>query len=468
MDKLRGLEPRKATASFKQLLVHGQILLRQGSNSAAGGLPSVVEDSAPQPRWLSKDTEMSFVCSATDQLLPVTAGVPRIAYYITPNVVMVNLARYTAMLFRLVPKVSPQNNNLLLLLGFRSVQKTHKFFASRFTKRASYDFDLDRSAESQHSVPQKSVCARIFGSKEELLDSQLRNRFLHCSLVISAGFIHTRSPRTVLPPDKFYLGDNVRHWVTDTSEYIQLFAVSERKRALLSLLDGKAQDIVRDEQILKDGVTDVVERPRAFLTEPIHQVEHQSRFQSRILLPGERLSIFVRELRRMSEDTFPDLHDGQREENVPGQTVIGIRVPKLRERFFGSPPHSVAAALQYPPRWKTSWAFWKEIGTQTRRTSPPSVPNNNNKADNGHQIVNNHTTPWHCVPTHRIFALRCSAQPQPTFPNTPPPSRDRPYCQCFGAHARTCGHNGTRELSQFRCVLVCTFDFRAHTRHLLQ
>ncbi|GAA50670.1 hypothetical protein CLF_104887 [Clonorchis sinensis] len=60
VDKLQGLEPRKATASFQQLIVHGQIPLRQGSNSATDGLPSVVEDTAPQPRWRSRDTNLGF------------------------------------------------------------------------------------------------------------------------------------------------------------------------------------------------------------------------------------------------------------------------------------------------------------------------------------------------------------------------------------------------------------------------
>ncbi|GAA52989.1 hypothetical protein CLF_109281 [Clonorchis sinensis] len=60
MDKLYGLEPRKATAGFKQLIAHGQILLRQGSNSATGSPPSVVEDTAPQTRWRSRDTDWSF------------------------------------------------------------------------------------------------------------------------------------------------------------------------------------------------------------------------------------------------------------------------------------------------------------------------------------------------------------------------------------------------------------------------
>ncbi|GAA54559.1 hypothetical protein CLF_103842 [Clonorchis sinensis] len=50
-------------------------------------------------------------------------------------------------------------------------KKRKGVLAIRPAKRASYDVDLDRSAESQHSVSRNSVCVRVFGSKEELLDS---------------------------------------------------------------------------------------------------------------------------------------------------------------------------------------------------------------------------------------------------------------------------------------------------------
>ncbi|GAA57419.1 hypothetical protein CLF_112695, partial [Clonorchis sinensis] len=60
MDKLQGLKPRKATANFKQLIVHRQILLRQGPASVTDVLLSIVEDTAPQPRWRSRDTDLGF------------------------------------------------------------------------------------------------------------------------------------------------------------------------------------------------------------------------------------------------------------------------------------------------------------------------------------------------------------------------------------------------------------------------
>ncbi|KAG5452355.1 hypothetical protein CSKR_105219 [Clonorchis sinensis] len=60
VHKLWGLEPRRATPTFKQLIARGQILLRQGSKSATDVLPSVVEDNAPESRWRSRDTDFGF------------------------------------------------------------------------------------------------------------------------------------------------------------------------------------------------------------------------------------------------------------------------------------------------------------------------------------------------------------------------------------------------------------------------
>ncbi|KER18421.1 hypothetical protein T265_12280 [Opisthorchis viverrini] len=98
------------------------------------------------------------------------------------------------------------------------------------------------------------------------------------------------------------MGDNFRRWA---AEYIQLFPASERKLVLHSLLDGEARDIVQDEHVLEGGVPeDVFEGLRTCLTERIHPVRHQYRFQSRIQLSGERPTNFVRELRRLSEDAF--------------------------------------------------------------------------------------------------------------------------------------------------------------------
>ncbi|GAA52675.1 ATP-binding cassette transporter [Clonorchis sinensis] len=70
VNKLRGLEPRRATAIFKHLMVQGQILLCQGPKSATDVLPSVVENTAPQTRRRSGDTALGF-CVPCDR--PTTA-----------------------------------------------------------------------------------------------------------------------------------------------------------------------------------------------------------------------------------------------------------------------------------------------------------------------------------------------------------------------------------------------------------
>ncbi|GAA57088.1 hypothetical protein CLF_112126, partial [Clonorchis sinensis] len=127
--KLQEPELRKTTDSFRKLIVHGKILLRQRSHSATDGLPSVVQDTAPQPRWRSRDTDLGF-CVLCDR--PTTTSDR----------------------------------------CFRPVQKRKGVLATRSAKRVSYDVDLDRSTESKHSVSRRSVFVRFFWSKEELFDSR--------------------------------------------------------------------------------------------------------------------------------------------------------------------------------------------------------------------------------------------------------------------------------------------------------
>ncbi|GAA47634.1 hypothetical protein CLF_100612 [Clonorchis sinensis] len=66
VDKLRGTGPRKAKAIFKQLIIQRRILLRQGSKPANDGLPLVVEDAAPQPRWRLRNTDVG-ICVLCDR-----------------------------------------------------------------------------------------------------------------------------------------------------------------------------------------------------------------------------------------------------------------------------------------------------------------------------------------------------------------------------------------------------------------
>ncbi|KAG5448709.1 hypothetical protein CSKR_113038 [Clonorchis sinensis] len=78
----------------------------------------------------------------------------------------------------LVPKPPPTSFDALLhgriicfwLLTSGPFKKRKGVLATRSAKRASYDVHLDRSTESQNSVSRKSVCVRVSGSKEELLE----------------------------------------------------------------------------------------------------------------------------------------------------------------------------------------------------------------------------------------------------------------------------------------------------------
>ncbi|GAA48507.1 hypothetical protein CLF_101692 [Clonorchis sinensis] len=102
VDKVQGLEPRRATAVFKQLIVQYQTLLRQCSKSATDSPPSIVSDTAPESRWRSRDTDLGF-CVLRDR--PTTTSDRWCATdHIRPTVVEVNLARLAVMLVSLVPK----------------------------------------------------------------------------------------------------------------------------------------------------------------------------------------------------------------------------------------------------------------------------------------------------------------------------------------------------------------------------
>ncbi|KAG5448131.1 hypothetical protein CSKR_106370, partial [Clonorchis sinensis] len=162
VDELQGLEPRKATAIFKQSIVHGQTLLRQGSKPATDGLPSVGEDNAPQPRWQSRDTDLalSVLRDWPNTTSDHRCATIRASYY-------ADIARCVVMLFRLLLKLSPQKNTVLLLLSSRPVRKTQRC--------ACYPVRRERlmkltwtEAQNPSTLGPGSLCV----SKEELPDSR--------------------------------------------------------------------------------------------------------------------------------------------------------------------------------------------------------------------------------------------------------------------------------------------------------
>ncbi|TPP66425.1 hypothetical protein FGIG_09215 [Fasciola gigantica] len=115
------------------------------------------------------------------------------------------------------------------------------------------------------------------------------------SSVVTGGSVRTRTTPSIPPPEKFCLGGNFRRWAADAEDYIEAFPPNERRRALLSLLDGEAKDIARDSRILDEEITAATfARLRHYLTEEPDIMTVRLQFQSRIQLTGETLSEFVR------------------------------------------------------------------------------------------------------------------------------------------------------------------------------
>ncbi|TPP64484.1 hypothetical protein FGIG_02566, partial [Fasciola gigantica] len=146
------------------------------------------------------------------------------------------------------------------------------------------------------------------------------------SSVVSRGSVRTRTTPSIPPPEKFCLGDNFRRWAADAEDYIEVFPPNERRRALLSLLDGEAKDIARDSRILDEEITAAtLARLRHYLIEEPDIMTVRLQFQSRIQLPGERFSEFVRQLRNLARDAFPDLDLAAQEDKVREQITVGVR-----------------------------------------------------------------------------------------------------------------------------------------------
>ncbi|VDP36860.1 unnamed protein product [Echinostoma caproni] len=166
------------------------------------------------------------------------------------------------------------------------------------------------------------------------------------SSVIHSGIVRTQSAPSVPPPEKFHMGDDFHRWARAAQDYIELVPPSDRRIVLLSLIEGEANDIVRDEGVLDAPITpETFQRLRDCLTDRLHAAEFIHQFQTRIQLPSERLTSFVRALRRLAVETFPDTDPIDRDAKVLTQILVGTRDPPVRRRFLLSPPPTVAAAL---------------------------------------------------------------------------------------------------------------------------
>uniref|UniRef100_A0A183B9J7 DDE-1 domain-containing protein n=1 Tax=Echinostoma caproni TaxID=27848 RepID=A0A183B9J7_9TREM len=75
----------------------------------------------------------------------------------------------------------------------------------------------------------------------------LLSRFLSLlSSVVRGGNGHAPPSPSLPIPNKLAWGNAFRRWAADVQEYIELFPVNDRRRVLLSLLDGEPKGIARE------------------------------------------------------------------------------------------------------------------------------------------------------------------------------------------------------------------------------
>ncbi|TPP67542.1 hypothetical protein FGIG_03768 [Fasciola gigantica] len=194
----------------------------------------------------------------------------------------------------------------------------------------------------------KNTSDQVFSdaARRSILPKAVTKILTLLSSVVFGGSIRTRTTSSIPTSEKVCLGDNFRRWAADAEDYIEAFPPNERRRALLSLLDGEAMDIARDTRILDEEITAATfVRLRHYLTEEPDIMTVRFQFQSRVQLPGERFSEFVWQLRNLARDAFPDLDLAAQEDKVREQITIGVRHQTLVRKFLKRPQITVQEAL---------------------------------------------------------------------------------------------------------------------------
>ncbi|TPP57169.1 Retrovirus Pol polyprotein from transposon 17.6 [Fasciola gigantica] len=170
-------------------------------------------------------------------------------------------------------------------------------------------------------------------------------------------------------------------------------------------------------------------------------------FQSRVQLPGERFGEFVRQLRNLARDAFPDLDLAAQEDKVREQITVGVRHQTLVKKFRKRPQITVQEALDVAREVEQLERLLhdQQIGLPQSISSVQPPPQ--------HRPNWNRPPPRSWVRPYR---------PNPDF--RPPPRRtdhgDCAYCRRFGTKARACGHNRVGESHSFPSVVfLCPFRY---------
>ncbi|TPP65120.1 hypothetical protein FGIG_01040 [Fasciola gigantica] len=228
-------------------------------------------------------------------------------------------------------------------------------------------------------------------------------------------------------------------------DYIEAFPPNERRRALLSLLDCEAKDIVRDTKILDEEIT-AATFVRLRLTEQPDILKVRLQFQSRVQLPGERFSEFVPQLRNLARDALPDLDLAAQEDKVWEQITVGVCHQTLVKKFRKRPQITAQEAFEVAREVEQLEGLFHHQQIGLPQSISTVQPHPQRRPD------------WSRPPPRVWVQLYCS---NPDF--RPPPRTtshgDCVYCRSFGTKAQACVHNRVGESHGFlSVVLLCPFS----------
>ncbi|VDP92642.1 unnamed protein product [Echinostoma caproni] len=106
---------------------------------------------------------------------------------------------------------------------------------------------------------------------------------LFCHLVSTSKLYERNSLNPFLPTAKFHMGEDFYCLARVAQDYVELFPPPDRKMLLLSLIEGEANDLVRDEGVLDSPITpETFQQLQDCLTDRLQEAELVQQFQTRV------------------------------------------------------------------------------------------------------------------------------------------------------------------------------------------
>ncbi|KAF7260964.1 hypothetical protein EG68_01501 [Paragonimus skrjabini miyazakii] len=228
-------------------------------------------------------------------------------------------------------------------------------------------------------------------------------------------------------------GGHMKTQSTPTPPAPEKFRVGGEGSCPCHAAGGEALDIAIDEGIIQGDITEgTFRRLRACFTTGPHQLEVCRQFHGRIQHPGEKLTAFIRELRRLCAEGFTDDTSEVREQRILQQALEGTRDTSTRRAFLTAAPTSIQEALD-------------RAGT---------IEQVNGVLERDQQYRTREIAPVQYRPLARPQPFNRQERYGPQRMQRPP--YQKPYCyycSLYGKRAYRCGHNRgvTRPLSKLIC-----------------